>query len=265
MADKSTQLVLTALTQAAAIAEGLPLHGGKASPGLFPSNSAGKQAAQRCVEDGLLSRSTPGQPPTDAATAKKTKVPPECYTLTEKGFTYLVGQVSPRQVLQDLVRVLETRQGEVTELVSGARRMQAGLETLQANVQRLLQTLPGGQGENSLGALYRMFRSQGDANGLAEGAGEVEKTVRTELQNWQTAGATEDYPLPDLYRKVKARQPKLTIGQFHDLLRRLHDSGDVYLHPWTGPLYELPEPPQALLVGHEIAFYASWRTPGQTL
>ena len=28
---------------------------------------------------------------------------------------------------------------------------------------------------------------------------------------------------------------------------------------WTGPLYAIPEPPLALLVGHEIAYYASPR------
>ena len=48
-----------------------------------------------------------------------------------------------------------------------------------------------------------------------------------------------------------------TLGGFHDALRRLHRSGRVYLHPWTGPLYSLPDPSYALLVGHEVAYYAS--------
>ena len=38
-----------------------------------------------------------------------------------------------------------------------------------------------------------------------------------------------------------------------------HDLGKIYLHPWTGPLYDIPEPPYALLIGHEIAYYASIR------
>ena len=42
-------------------------------------------------------------------------------------------------------------------------------------------------------------------------------------------------------------------------LRRLHAEERIYLHPWTGPLCELPQPPLALLVGHEIAYYASAR------
>ena len=31
------------------------------------------------------------------------------------------------------------------------------------------------------------------------------------------------------------------------------------VHPWTGPMYEMPEPSFALLVGHEVAYYASYR------
>jgi hypothetical protein len=55
----------------------------------------------------------------------------------------------------------------------------------------------------------------------------------------------------------------LTIGRFHDGLRRLHDEGQAYLHPWTGPLYAMPEPAFALLVGHEVAYYASPRAAAQ--
>jgi hypothetical protein len=62
-----------------------------------------------------------------------------------------------------------------------------------------------------------------------------------------------------LYRRAQAAAPGLTIGAFHDALRRLRDAGSIHLHPWTGPLYALPEPPLALLVGHEIAYYASIR------
>jgi hypothetical protein len=53
----------------------------------------------------------------------------------------------------------------------------------------------------------------------------------------------------------------LTIGHFHDTLRELHEQEKIYLHPWTGPLYEMAEPAYALLAGHEIAFYASIRDP----
>jgi hypothetical protein len=78
------------------------------------------------------------------------------------------------------------------------------------------------------------------------------------LDEWRSS-SSGDCPLPELYRRLTERHAGLSIGRFHDLLRHLHDSHRVYLHPWTGPLYELPEPPLALLVGHEVAYYASPR------
>jgi hypothetical protein len=79
------------------------------------------------------------------------------------------------------------------------------------------------------------------------------------LARRQESGALDDCSLPELYRHLRAHASGLTMGQFHDLLVRLLESGTIYLHPWTGPLYELPEPACALLVGHEVAYYASLR------
>jgi hypothetical protein len=79
------------------------------------------------------------------------------------------------------------------------------------------------------------------------------------LKRRQDQGALGDCPLPDLYGEARRLVPTLTIGQFHDGLRTLHQRAQIYLHPWTGPLYELPEPTLALLAGHEVAYYASFR------
>ncbi len=54
MADKSTQLILAALGRAVASPDGAPLFAAKSGPGLFPSSAAGKQAAQRCKDEGWL-------------------------------------------------------------------------------------------------------------------------------------------------------------------------------------------------------------------
>jgi hypothetical protein len=77
------------------------------------------------------------------------------------------------------------------------------------------------------------------------------------LRQWHAQKVQEDCPLPELYREVCRHAPELTPGQFHDGLRELHAQERIYLHPWTGPLYELPEPELALLSGHAVAFYAS--------
>src|SRR6185437_15220910 len=99
-----------------------------------------------------------------------------------------------------------------------------------------------------LKALFASFLSDGDVSSStppapASGTA-LHDAVLAELTRWQHSGASEDCPLPHLYRQVSAP----SIGQFHDALRQLHDREKIYLHPWTGPLYDIPEPPYALLI-----------------
>src|SRR2546430_415884 len=113
VADKSSQLIVDALTRAAA--GGAPLHGGKAAPGLFPTTAPGRQAATRCQEEGYLA---PAQTDDLASTGRRTKAPIETWGLSEKGLAYLLGQVSPRQVLEDLVRALEGREAQLDDTLA---------------------------------------------------------------------------------------------------------------------------------------------------
>ena len=245
LADKSTQLVLDALGRAAVDPAGVPLHGNKKTPGLFAASAAAKQAAQRCKDEGYLGV---------IRTETKGKTVSEVCALTEKGLAYLLAQVSPKQVLEDFVRALETRQSQVGELVSTARQWQANFDAFKATVEKVLQQInkPSQAGPGPLGAYHAgTHQSNGSDTWLPALLGH--------LREWQGSGAMEDCPLPELYRQARQTAPDLTIGHFHDGLRSLHDREQIYLHPWTGPLYEIPEPSHALLVGHEIAYYASPR------
>ncbi len=285
MADKSDQLVLAALSRAAAAAEAVPLHGNKSLPGLFPTSAAGKQAAQRCRDEGYLTPAgepgafaTAGGEPGASATAgengagtatatltrKKTAIP--LFAITDKGLAYLLSQVSPREVLEEFVRSLDTRKAAWGELNTLARRLLESTETLKVHVAKVLDQFPRLDQPGATGSLKALFRDfLGDAPPAARDGSPATATdawlplLLEELGRWQGTGSCEDCPLPDLFRKLKAHAPAATIGQFHDALRRLHHEGKVYLHPWTGPLYDLPEPPYALLVGHEVAYYASIR------
>jgi hypothetical protein len=269
VADKSNQLILAALSRAAAAAAVMPLYGNKNLAGLFPNNAAGKQAAQRCQEDGYLSLAAAGEAPSsndeagDTLTLVKKKAAAPLCTLTDKGWTYLLSQVSPRQVLEDFVRALEGRRQQSEELLQTARRMQQSIEAMKANVDKVLQhtcKLEGsserGGAASNLKALFAGFLSETDAPSTPSAKESPSfDAILAELTRWQHAGASEDCPLPHLYRQASAS----SIGAFHDALRQLHDAGKIYLHPWTGPLYDIPEPPFALLIGHEIAYYASIR------
>jgi hypothetical protein len=220
VADKLTPLLLTALTRAAAAPAGSPLTGPK-NTGLFPNTAAAKPAMTKAVADGLLVRVGPR----------------EAFAATPAGLDYLAAHASPKQVLDDFVRVLEQRETAVADLTAAAARLADELKGLKAVVGRLHLGGP------------RPF----DPDELADAA-------VARLADWRTsAAAGQDCPLPDLYRALACRESPPTVGQFHDGLRALHAAGRVYLHPWTGPLYAVPEPAFALLVGHNVAYYASKR------
>ncbi|MFO0798710.1 MAG: hypothetical protein U0804_14655 [Gemmataceae bacterium] len=225
MADKLTHQIVEALSRAAADPAGVPLVASKAEPGLFPANPAGKTAAQKAVADGLLK-------PTDA----RAKI----YTLTDAGWAFLLAAANPKQVLEDFVRVLEARQGEVNDLVATTRRMADSLVGLREAVARVLP---------------KVTTNRVTPEPTNPPPTDLVDALLGGLADW-AATAGEDCSLPDLYRRSGAP----SIGAFHDALRKLHDGGAVYLHPWTGPLYALPEPAFALLVGHGVAYYASIRT-----
>jgi hypothetical protein len=233
LADRSTQLLLDALKRAAADPSGVPLHASKAGPGLFPAGTAARHAAQRCKDEALVKV---------VRTEARGKAVQEVCALTEKGLSYLLGQVTPRQLLEDLVRALEARQAQLHDLVGAARQAQTSLEAFRAQAEKILQQL-----------------SPPGASPLANGGPGWEAPALASLQERQDTGAGQDCPLPELYEAARHAHPRLTLGEFHDGLRRLHEQGRIYLHPWTGPLYDLPDPPCALLVGHEVAYYASLR------
>jgi hypothetical protein len=242
VADKSSQMVLSALSRAAADPGGLPLHGSKASPGLFPSTAAGKAAARRAADDGMLSLL-----PLDDTTAGGRR---DVWAITDKGLSFLLSQTSPREVLEDFVRALEARQSQAADLADAVRQMTAGLEAMRAHVDRVLPEVMR-VAARPLAEQFRAFQ--------AAALPPLEERLLAHLDAWQGTGSAEDCPLPELFRRLSGEQPDLTLGAFHDALRRLHDGARLWLHPWPGPLYDLPEPPFALLVGHQVAYYASCR------
>jgi hypothetical protein len=238
MADKSTQMLLDALGRAVAEPAGVPLLGSKTAAGLFGPTPAGKQVAERGKELGYLRV---------LRTEARGKNVHEICAITEKGLAFLLAQASPRQVLEDLVRALEARQAQVSDLVAVARQTQATLESLKTVAEKVLQDLAKPKAESVL------------AVPSTNGSATWKSILLSYLAQWQAARASEDCPLPELFRQTQKSVPGLTIGHFHDGLRWLHEQGQLYLHPWTGPLYDLPEPAYALLAGHEIVYYASLR------
>jgi hypothetical protein len=238
LADKSPQLIVDALTRAAADVQGLPLHGNNKRAGLFPITAAARQAAQRCKQEGFL-RIVPRE--------NGRKTTHETYAISEKGLAYLLDHASPKEVLREMVQTLEAYKAEISQLVAVAQKCQDAIDALRANAERVLQRT------NNPAPVP--IKAEFSVNGTGNWLGNAVSC----LSEWHNSGHSSDCSLPELYRHVIRGTPGLTIGHFHDGLRRLYEQEKIYLHPWTGPLYEMPVPPLALLVGHEIAYYASAR------
>src|SRR5262249_29883262 len=132
LADKSTQLIVEALTRAAAEPLGMSLHGHAKKPGLFAATGTSKLAAQRCIDEGflrVLQRQSVG------------RSIQEICTVTEKGITYLLDHTSPKRVLSEIAHTLEAYQKQVVELAAFAQKWIEGIEALRSIVERALETV----------------------------------------------------------------------------------------------------------------------------
>ena len=233
MSDTTSTPILEALQRALTEPEGLPLLTGKSGPGLFAPGAAGKSAAQQARAAGWV----------DVRRAEtKGKAVVEFFALTEKGLTHLLEQTSPRPVLEALTTAIQNCERRVETWIAEVEKNRGCLDGLKRSAEAVLAHLK--QPEATLPPWAR--------NGHAL---DPQSRILDLLRSWHDQGKIGDYPLPDLYEQLR----KLTLGQFHDALRGLHEQRRIYLHPWTGPLHELPKPPYSLLVGHEIAYYASLR------
>jgi hypothetical protein len=232
LADKLTQLVLDALGRAALAPGGTPLVGTKAAPGLFPATAVARQAAEKACDDGLIHR---------VAADPKGKADRDLYAATAAGMECLLRHTSPKQVLEDLARAVEARHAQFNDWLTVARETHAELAAVREILARVAP---------------KLGPPPPPVVGYVDPSADWRADLTSQLSGWDAAG---DCPLPELYRRLRADHPTLTIGKFHDGLRDLHDREQVYLHPWTGPLYAMPEPAFALMVGHEVAYYASSR------
>lgn len=245
MAEASQTQVIEGLNRAAAEPGGLALFAGKGAAGLFPNSAAGRQAAQHCKDQGLLRV---------VRTEPRGKTQVEFCTITDNGMSFLLDNMNPRGVLEAMLHALDARRADQAELLERTKRTQDALAAMQTNLSRVLAKWEVADRKTAFqgGPAY-------ESHAHAAPLREIHAGIVEHLERWRDSGSLDDCPLPELFQRLEKTVPGLTIGLFHDALRELHEQGRVFLHPWTGPLYELPEPAMALLAGHEIGYYASLR------
>jgi hypothetical protein len=261
-------LIREALERALADPTPRKLHGTKANPGVFlTSSAAAKAAAQQCLQQALIV--VCGEQRT------KSKVVP-LYGLAPAGVAYLLEHDPLQQLLaatQDAVeRLIQTGtdcQQTLTRVQQQAVRLQEVIQRAAAQLQppdleamlAAVQTVSSqGQGADRPGPDGRSARvSEPTVGHGASVSGASSSRLADELQQHvqqhQRQSSMRLLEMPQLFRFARSREPALTLGQFHDLVRRLSDAGRIRLSPFTQAMYQLQEPECAMIVGREIMYY----------
>lgn len=209
-------------------------------PGLFPTRTgASADAALAALSRGLLET---------VRTETRGKVVTEWVRVTPAGVGYVQETDSPRAVLRELRDVIgATRAGVPAWMDEARREIAATSERFESRAAEFLQRLDL-LTERVESALRR-----------AEAAGPgLSETVRTvvpwgpDALSHLDARMRTDCPLAELFAAIRGKFPDLTVPEFHDGLRRLHDVRALQLVSSSSGDGGLPDPEFAMIVGVEV-------------
>jgi hypothetical protein len=248
MADATTAIIVEALKRSLAEPGEQRLFKSGKLAGLFPGRSgANADAALRALRDGLIET---------VRTETRGKTVVEWARATPRGVAFLHAHESPKAVLRELLDALRTAQTGAPLWLEGMRQQWDGFaDRLGVQLQQYLRQLDVLKGRVEE-ALRRL-----DAAGptLSDGVAQLVPwglDALTYLEERHAGGAANGCPLPELFTRLRDRHDGLSITDFHDGLRRLHDNAAVKLLPFDRPPEELPEPEFALPDGAQVYYYA---------
>jgi hypothetical protein len=258
-------LVLEAMERALADPTPRKLHGTKANPGIFlASSAAAKVAAQLCLERGLIA-------PCDQQRTKSKAV--TLYGLAPAGIAYLLEHDPLRQLLtatHDAVARLARTSADCQQTLASVQQQAAQLQEVvqraatrlePPNMEKMLAAVQTARNEGGTAAAGKPADASVPAGSPAapgtsnDPSSKLADELQQHVQQHKRQSPLRPLDLPQLFRFARSRQPALSLGQFHDLVRRLSDAGRIRLSPFTQAMYQLPDPQCAMIVGREIMYY----------
>jgi len=246
MTDRVTEVLIAALKQALGdpAAEWRLCKSGKLD-GLFPGRGGvGGEAAARALADGLLEL---------VRTEAKGKTLIEWVRLTPRGVEFLNECESPARALHGLRDALRANQQAIPLWLADMRAtLQALDQRLATDAQKWQQRLDG------------MTRRIDETLRRLDAAAPPPEVIRAYpwaadalayLDRRRGSGANGDCPLPELFGALARVHAGLSVGVFHEGLRRLRERRALRLVPANGAA--LTEPEFALLDGGAVLYYAA--------
>jgi hypothetical protein len=246
MSDRVTEVLVAALKQALEdpSAERRLYKSGKLE-GLFPGRSGiGGEAAARGLADGLFEV-------VRAETKGKTVI--DWVRLTPRGVEYLNNCESPARALHGLRDILRTNQQAIPAWLADMQAtLQAIDDRLATDAQKWMQRLDAiaRRVEETL----RRLDAAAPPPDLAEAYPWAADALQY-LDRRRGGGAGGDCPLPELFNALAREHAELSVGVFHEGLRRLRERRSVRLVPAQGT--DLTQPEFALLDRGLVLYYAA--------
>jgi hypothetical protein len=238
------------------------LQGSGKTPGLFPGGQAGAKLIHRARAEGLLQEVPSPEPP---ATKKSKAKPPVYVAITERGRQLVLDQDSPSKLLAGLRERLDS-QGAA--LAAGMSEVQAQLSAIRETVDQLEKSLATrfAHYQQTAQAFRSILDRLAHQSALVAPVAAVAPGSTTSTGNWldevvrfvasQKRLNSFDRPnLKRVYEHLKQTHPTLTLGEFHEGLRTLHQQRRIRLDPFTQALATLQDPLHALYLDREVKYY----------
>jgi hypothetical protein len=248
MADKVTESLLEALKQALSEPGEQRLYRSGKLPGLFPSRAgAAGDAASRALREGFLEV---------VRTEAKGKLAADWVRLTPAGVRFLHERESPLRALEDLRDALQATRAGVPAWLADVRERLQGVESrVTTEAQRFLHYLEALSQRVEEGLRKLQALAPSIPAGLSDKVPWAGDALAY-LDQRQTGNPSVACPLPELFAALVPRFPDLSISDFHQGLRFLHERKAVCLLPCQG-LEEPPQPEFAMLEGESVFYFAS--------
>jgi hypothetical protein len=266
MAKEAEDLALDALARLLADPAPKILYGSKSVAGVFKGGSAAEKAAARlCLDNSWLEPS--GQ------FAGKGKTRKELYRLTREGLQAVLARQDPTKLLSELNQRLADLDAQCPHIVQAVEKnLHHALEQIKNAFQEALQPLAGlkdlGEIKKHLGQILDKVKPVPVEELLAklppaaprtgppsENQADWGNAVVHMVAEQEQRNRFQRLTLSQVFKQLRASHPNLTLGQFHDGLRRLHEEHRIRLGPYTQALATLDDPANALYLDREVKYY----------
>jgi len=246
--ERVESLVIEALRRALAEPSEQRLYKSGKWPGLFPArHGPAAEAAALALRDGLLEV---------ARTETKGKTTIEWARPTPRGVDFLYERESPVMALHALREALRVNQAGIPQWLDQVHAAVRSLEERFVTEARHWQERLEGLERRLEQALERVQKAQPP---LAPGVTDAVPWAGDALdylERRQGGGAEAACPFPELFGALARRHGPLSIGAFHDGLRRLQERHAVRLEP-AATVADMSQPEFALPDGGRILYFAS--------